>query len=72
MKIINLIFIYIIKFYQSFISPILGQNCRFMPTCSRYCLESFQKHNTIYAFYLSIKRILKCNPFGSSGHDPVP
>ena len=47
MKIINLIFIYTIKFYQNFISPLLGQNWRFIPTCSTYCLESFQKHNTI-------------------------
>lgn len=72
MKIINSICIYIVKFYQAYISPILGQNCRYYPSCSSYCIESFEKYNAIYACYLTIKRIFKCNPFGGSGHDPVP
>jgi hypothetical protein len=72
MKIINSICIYIVKFYQAYISPLLGQNCRYYPSCSSYCIESFEKYNAIYACYLTIKRIFKCNPFGGSGHDPVP
>lgn len=72
MKIINPLFIYIVKFYKMFISPIIGQNCRYTPSCSSYCIEAFKKHNTIYALYLSIRRIASCNPFGNSGYDPVP
>jgi len=72
MKIINSSCIYIVKFYQAYISPLLGQNCRYYPSCSSYCIESFEKYNAIYACYLTIKRIFKCNPFGGSGHDPVP
>ena len=72
MKLINKIFIYIVKFYQIFISPFLGSHCRYTPTCSSYCIQCFKKHNTIYALYLTVKRLVRCNPFGGSGHDPVP
>ena len=72
MRKFNLIFIYMVKFYQNFISPFLGTHCRYEPSCSSYCIESFKKHNTIYALYLTIKRIFRCNPFGGSGYDPVP
>ena len=72
MKIINSLFIFLIKVYQWLISPIIGQNCRYYPSCSSYCVESFQKHTTLYALFLSVKRIIKCNPWGNSGHDPVP
>ena len=72
MKIINSICIYLVKLYQVSISPILGKNCRYYPSCSSYCIECFEKYNAIYASYLTIKRIFKCNPFGGSGYDPVP
>ena len=72
MRLIQTIVIYIIKFYQVSISPFLGNNCRYNPTCSNYCIQSFEKYSLTYATYLSIKRILSCNPFGDSGHDPVP
>ena len=72
MKIISSLCIYLIKLYQWLISPMIGQNCRYYPTCSSYCIEAFQKHNILYALYLSFKRIIKCNPWGNSGHDPVP
>lgn len=61
-----------IKFYQFFISPLLGLNCRFNPTCSNYCMSSLQKHGLRKGVYLSILRISKCHPWGGSGHDPVP
>ncbi len=61
-----------IKFYQFFISPLLGLNCRFNPTCSNYCMSSLQKHGLIKGVYLSILRISKCHPWGGSGYDPVP
>ena len=53
MKNFNTLFIYLIKVYQWLISPIIGQNCRYYPTCSAYCIESLQKHSVFYAlFYL--------------------
>lgn len=65
-------FIVLIKFYQLFISPILGLNCRFTPTCSNYSIESLKKHGLFVGMYLSLTRISKCHPWGGSGHDPVP
>lgn len=69
---IKKIFIVTIKLYQYTISPILGQNCRFNPSCSNYAIESISKHNLIKALYISTKRILRCHPWGKSGDDPVP
>ena len=71
-KIIIFPFVLFIRGYQLIISPILGSNCRFMPTCSEYAVESLKKYGLIKGTYLSIKRILSCHPFGGSGHDPVP
>ncbi len=65
-------FILIIKFYQSYISPLIGPNCRYNPTCSEYSINSFKKYGLIKGLYLSIKRILKCNPLFKGGFDPVP
>ena len=76
MKIINHFLILLIKFYKYFISPLLGQNCRFLPTCSEYFIESLKVHGTIKGFYLGLKRISKCHPIkilgGNSGIDFVP
>jgi hypothetical protein len=66
------VFIYCIKLYQYTISPILGPHCRFHPTCSNYAIESIKKHNIFKAIYISIKRVLRCHPWGKSGDDPVP
>ncbi len=68
----NSLFIFLIKLYQKFISPVIGSSCRFNPTCSNYAISAFSKHNFFYAFYLSVKRILKCNPWGPHGDDFVP
>ena len=65
-------FIIIIKFYQSFISPLIGSNCRYTPTCSTYSIDSLKKHGLIKGMYLSIKRISKCNSLFKGGYDPVP
>ena len=63
----------IIKFYQILISPHLGSNCKFSPTCSNYAIEALRKHGLIKGFYLSLIRILKCNPWSKNcGYDPVP
>jgi len=72
MQVFNKLFIYIIKFYQLAISPILSNNCRYQPTCSNYVIDCLKKHNLLYAIYLGTKRILTCHPFGGSGYDPVP
>ena len=63
-----------IKFYRKYISPIKRWRgcCRFTPTCSQYALEAIEKYGVIKGGYLSIKRILKCNPFHKGGYDPVP
>ena len=66
----------IIKFYSFFISPLLGAKCRYLPTCSEYCQESFKIHGLIKGSFLSLKRILKCHPVkflgGGHGIDFVP
>lgn len=63
--------LYLIKIYQIGISPFLLQRCRFLPTCSQYSKEAITKHGVIKGGILSIRRILRCNPFGDSGIDEV-
>jgi putative membrane protein insertion efficiency factor len=62
----------LIKFYQFFISPLTGQNCRFYPTCSAYAVEAVQKYGSLRGTWLAAKRILRCHPFHAGGFDPVP
>ncbi|MFI5236419.1 MAG: membrane protein insertion efficiency factor YidD [Ignavibacteriales bacterium] len=64
--------IILIKTYQLLISPLFPPSCRFTPTCSHYSVEALKKHGIIKGSWLSIKRILKCHPWGGSGFDPVP
>ena len=66
------VFIKIIKIYQKTISPLLGQNCRYHPTCSQYAIEALTLHGVSYGSFLAIKRIIKCNPWGGSWIDNVP
>jgi putative membrane protein insertion efficiency factor len=66
------IFIGLIRIYQLSISPILGQNCRFSPTCSQYSIEAINKYGSFKGGWLALKRILSCHPWGGHGHDPVP
>jgi hypothetical protein len=65
-------FIVLIKLYQWFISPMLGPKCRYTPTCSQYALEAFKKYGPFKGFWLSLKRISSCHPWGGHGYDPVP
>ncbi len=62
----------IILFYQRFLSPWLPPHCRYSPSCSQYMLEAIKIHGAGRGFWLGIKRLLRCNPFGASGFDPVP
>jgi putative membrane protein insertion efficiency factor len=67
------LFIALIRFYQRFISPLLGANCRFEPTCSHYTLQAIQRHGALKGSLLGAWRILRCNPLGKGGQiDPVP
>ena len=66
------ILILIIKFYRLFLSPLLGNNCRFYPTCSNYALQALKRYSTFYAIKIIIIRLLKCNPWGGSGIDLLP
>jgi putative membrane protein insertion efficiency factor len=61
-----------IKFYQLFLSPWLGSNCRFQPTCSQYAYDSVKSYGFFKGFVLSAKRIGKCHPWHEGGFDPVP
>ena len=65
-------FIKSIRLYQKVLSPLLGQNCRFHPTCSQYAIEALDRHGVLYGSFLALKRIIKCNPWGGSGIDNVP
>jgi hypothetical protein len=62
----------VIRAYQLLVSPLLGANCRFTPTCSHYALEALREHGVWRGLGLAAWRILRCNPFGGSGYDPVP
>ena len=61
-----------IRFYQLIISPYLPKSCRFEPTCSCYAINAINKYGIMRGFYLALRRILRCHPFGGSGYDPVP
>lgn len=71
-KILAFPLLILIKFYQLAVSPYLGSNCRHQPTCSNYMAEAIKKHGPFKGTALGIKRISKCHPWGTSGHDPVP
>lgn len=69
---IRRLFILPIKGYKKFISPLLGNNCRFYPTCSEYMMQAIEIHGVIKGILLGIWRILRCNPLCKGGIDPVP
>ena len=62
----------LIGFYRRFISPLIGPRCRFIPTCSAYGLEAIQRHGPWRGSWLTLKRLLRCNPLTPCGCDPVP
>ena len=64
--------IYIIVLYQKFISPMLGANCRFFPSCSNFAINAISKYGIIYGLFRSIRRLLKCHPYNNANYyDPV-
>jgi putative membrane protein insertion efficiency factor len=64
--------IWLVKLYRVAISPWLGGNCRFDPTCSNYAIEALQRHGVLRGSWLAARRIARCHPWGGSGYDPVP
>jgi putative membrane protein insertion efficiency factor len=71
-KVLVFPFLLLIRFYQVVISPFLGSNCRYTPTCSHYSKEALIKHGLFKGGWLAIKRIASCHPWGGKGYDPVP
>ena len=70
-KIIIFSAIKLIQLYQILISPMINNNCRFVPTCSEYSIESIKVYGLLKGSLMTIKRIASCHPFGKSGYDPV-
>jgi len=62
----------IIRGYQLFLSPMLGSNCRFYPTCSCYSKEAIERHGAFKGSWLGLRRISRCHPWSEGGYDPVP
>ncbi|MCR5066075.1 MAG: membrane protein insertion efficiency factor YidD [Bacteroidales bacterium] len=71
-KLLSKLLLLLIKFYQHCISPFTPAACRYTPTCSQYAKEAIIKYGPFKGTWLAIKRILRCNPFGGHGYDPVP
>lgn len=61
-----------VRLYQIFISPLLGKNCRYDPTCSHYMIQAVEEWGVFKGLWLGLKRIGRCHPWGGMGHDPVP
>ncbi len=62
----------LIKLYQYTLSPFIGQQCRFSPTCSQYAIEAISKYGGFKGFYLGLRRLARCHPWHAGGQDPIP
>jgi len=71
-KLIQIVFVALIRVYQYTLSPFLGPACRFHPSCSEYAYQAIMRHGPLRGLLLAIKRILRCHPFHPGGIDPVP
>ena len=68
------VFLFLIKKYKKYISPIFeykGRHCKYYPTCSEYAKQAIEKYGSLKGIFLSVRRFLKCNPFSKGGYDPV-
>ena len=61
-----------VRIYQQTLGPVMGGHCRFTPTCSFYAIEALQTHGAFKGGWLTLRRLLRCQPWGGMGHDPVP
>lgn len=66
------VLILLIRVYQKVLSPFIGNQCRFYPTCSRYAVEAIEKHGALRGSVLAGKRLARCHPLNEGGPDPVP
>ncbi len=66
------ILLFLVRGYQLLLSPVLPPSCRFTPTCSQYSLEAISKYGALKGSWLTIKRVIRCNPWNPGGFDPVP
>ncbi|NNK83424.1 MAG: membrane protein insertion efficiency factor YidD [Flavobacteriaceae bacterium] len=71
-KVLIIPFVFLVRVYQTIISPLTPATCRYAPTCSHYTIEALKKHGLYHGGKLAIKRICSCHPWGGSGYDPVP
>ena len=67
----KIVILYFLRLYKRYISPLLPPACRFVPTCSEYAIEAFEKKNILTAIWMTVVRIAKCHPFHPGGYDPV-
>lgn len=68
----SVIVIWLVRFYQATIGPLLGSSCRFEPSCSNYCIEAVRIHGAWRGLGLTLRRLSRCHPFHAGGYDPVP
>ena len=68
----NRLLVSLLRAYQLLLSPMLGQNCRFYPTCSNYAIEALRTHGAARGSYLALRRVCRCHPWNEGGVDPVP
>lgn len=66
------VLVFLIRAYQVTLSPLLGGACRFEPSCSHYGIEALKRHGAVHGSWLTLRRLLRCRPFGPHGYDPVP
>jgi uncharacterized protein len=64
--------IWLVEAYRLLLSPLLGTNCRFTPSCSRYAIDALTRHGALRGMRLAFRRVLRCHPWHPGGHDPVP
>lgn len=72
MKLLSHSLVFVVRVYQRLLSPLLGANCRYRPTCSAYMVGAIQTWGPLRGTWLGLKRIGRCHPWGGHGHDPVP
>jgi len=66
------VLMFLVRAYQLLVRPVLPPTCRFSPSCSQYSLEAISKHGALKGLWLTIKRVIRCNPWNPGGYDPVP
>lgn len=64
--------VFLVRLYRMGVSPLLGRNCRFEPTCSQYMTQALSKHGVLKGLFLGLRRVLRCHPLSKGGYDPVP